>query len=436
MSNRITVINQTYQELRGCIEQAEQLASKPSLSPQEIRLHATLLAKISMLKQGISADELRRAELERLAQLAGEESPEAIIERAHKTKTPESEQRAREWMLFHKHGEQGEQRADFKTTSQWGRPQGAQTYTDPTSTGTGAVGGYLVPAGFQDRLFAAMATYDEILDDGNSTVWNSDNGAGGVTPCWDDTGTSSPVAFTKSTRLGETVQGSVNPVRFRAVNWSSTPTYRTGIVLVPYEMEQDSFMAFGDILEKVFQQRHKLAYGADCMTGSGVGAVGGVPTVPQGLLTAIPASAQQTSASSTLAITDLENLYNALPKVYRPNAKFYMTDNTRLLVHKLFESSTRSGWGFNGELLFNSKVVVCRSMTDWSAGVSNAIVYASPDYLMQRRVKNGSYVRRYTQLANYSEYGLYGYEGFMRADFRPVLFDAFQPPVASLNAHV
>lgn len=422
--NRITLVNNTLEELRHSIEQAEELASKPSMSPSEVRLHATLLAKISLLKQGVTPDEIRRATMERLAKEVGLESPEE--NRTRDMSTSE----ARDWQDF---ADYGEKRTNYQSTAQWGLPSGA-SYDG--GAGSGSQGGVLVPPGFQSNLFLASATIDEILADDNSNVWESDNGAAATTPAIDDTGTSSPVAFTKATIVNETVQNVVKPVRFRAVNWSKTPTYRSGIILVDYEIEQDSFQPWATMLQKVFAQRLALGFGADCISGSGVAASGGVSTVPQGLLTAIPASAQTTSASSTLAITDLENLYNALPKVFRPNAKFYMTDNTRLQVHKLFESTTRSGWGFDGELLFARKVVVCHSMSDFAPGVQNAIVFADPSYLMQRRVKNGSYVRRYTQTPNYVEAGLFGYECFTRADFRPVLFDAYQPPVAALNAHV
>lgn len=422
--NRITMVSNTLTELRSAIEQAEQLASKPSLNPQEVRLHATLLAKISLLKQGVTPDELRRAEMERLAQIVGQESPEAI--RGRKIENAE----LRDWHDFMKYGEK---RTDYQSTSQWGRPSG-ETYDG--GSGTGSQGGVLVPAGFQDRLFASMATYDQIIAPENSNVWESDNGAAATTPAVDDVDTTaSPVVFKVSTRVDETVQSTTKPVPFKAVQWSKTPTYRTGIVLVAYEIEQDSFEPWVKMLETVFAQRHALGYGAECITGAGTAASGGSSTVPFGLVPAIQSGSKITSASSTLALSDLEDLYHKLGKVYRADAKFYCSDNTAKLITKLLETANRNAYKDDVSVLLDHEIVTCNSMNDWTAGAADAVVFTNPTYLLQRRVKNGSYVKRYTQLPNYVEAGLFGYEGFMRADFRPCLFDSKFPPVASLSAH-
>ncbi len=422
--SRITAINQTLQELRHAIEQAEKLASKASLNPQEIRMHATLLAKISLLKQGVTSEELRRAEMERVAALAGVESPEAIRQ-ADQTTTE-----TRDWYEFMKFGEQ---RTDYQSTSQWGRPSG-ESYTDSTGSGSGTQGATLSPADFQKNLFASMATYDEILDAENCNLWESEKGSAATTPAVDDAA-GSPVAFNKATRVGETVQTAAKPVPFKSVNWSSTPTYRSGIVLVAYELEYESFEPWAKILQGVFAQRTALAFGGESISGSGVAAVGGTATVPKGLVTAIASGSKQTSASSTLALTDLENLYHGLSKVYRSGAKFYMSSNTQKLVTKLFDTANRAMWGADAESLFGHDIVVCNSMNDWTAGSDSSIVFTHPNYLLQRRVKNGSYVRRYTQLPNYVEAGLFGYESFVRADFQPILYDSVFPPVAALSAH-
>jgi len=425
----VQVINRTYEELRACIEQAQVLASKANLTPQEIRLHSTLLAKVSLLKAGISADELRAAEMERLAKMAGLESPDEL--RAKRFVRTDAE--LRDWYDFIKYGEK---RTDYQSTAQWGRPSG-ESYSDNAGAGAGSQGGVLVPANFQEKLFASMATYDEIIDPENCNLWESTNGAAATTPAVDDA-TGSPVAFNKATRLGETVQSAAKPVPFKAVKWGATPSYRSGVVLVSYEIEQDSFEPWVKLLESVFAQRTALGFGAECITGAGTLAVGGTPTIPLGLVTAIQSGSKQTSASSTLALSDLENLYHGLSKVYRAGAKFYMSDNTKKLVTKLFDTANRAMWDADAESMFGHDIVTCNSMTDWAAGADSAIVFANPNFLLQRRVKNGSYVRRYTQTPNYVEAGLFGYESFVRADFQPILFDAaasFAAPVAALSAH-
>jgi len=424
MSTRITVINQTLQELRHAIEHAEQLASKANLTTQEVRMHATLLAKISLLKQGVTSEELRRAEMERVAALAGVESPEAIRE-ANQTTTE-----TRDWYEFMKYGEK---RTDYQSTSQWGKVSG-ESYTDSTGSGSGTQGATLSPATFQETLFASMATYDGIIDAENSNLWESTNGAAAVTPAVDDA-SGSPVAFNKATRVGETTQTAAKPVPFKSVNWSSTPTYRSGIVLVAYEIEQDSFEPWANILQGVFAQRTALTYGGECLTGSGVAAVGGTATVPKGLVTAIQSGSKITSGTSTLNIDDVIALYNKLPKAYRAGAKFYCSDNTKLLLTQIFEANARTMWDADAEKMLGKDIVVCNSMNDWAAGSDSAIVFANANYLLQRRVKNGSYVRRYTQLPTFIESGLFGYESFVRADFQPILFDSHFPPVAALSAH-
>ena len=67
----VTISHSGVEELTKCIEELEGLTSKPTLSSRDEKRHSFLLAKVALLKQGISVSELRSYEQERLLSAAG-----------------------------------------------------------------------------------------------------------------------------------------------------------------------------------------------------------------------------------------------------------------------------------------------------------------------------------------------------------------------------
>jgi HK97 family phage major capsid protein len=174
-----------------------------------------------------------------------------------------------------------------------------------------------------------------------------------------------------------------------------------------------------DLLERVFAQRHALAFGAQAISN----VVAQLPTVQN-----------VTSGSTTLDHFDFQALYKALPKIYRSQAVWYMNDDTSADLMKSLEANARDMIE-RPDQLWGCSIAVCNSLPAFSAGTKNVVLFANPEYLLQRRVTNGTYVKRYKEAAGLIEYGLCAYESFMRADFQPILFDSAFPPVAVMNAH-
>ncbi|HUE57098.1 MAG TPA: phage major capsid protein [Candidatus Udaeobacter sp.] len=414
----MNVTNLAVVELLQELRTAENLASKEKLTASEERQYTNSLAKISLLKQGVSSQEISRAKVEQLRSELGLPIDMRI---------PQDSELRSAWSAFVR---QAETRTDYQATSEWGNVTGLSW-----TTAAGDKGAAFVPPAYDERLFASLAAVDGIVESGNSNVVETVSGAAMTTPSVDDVA-GSPVSAVRSVLVSEATQGAVQGVRATKVAWGACPTYRSGIVYVATELDQDSCFAMLSLLEEVFNRRHALAFGADMISGSGVEAIGGTSGVPLGLTTNLPASTNITSVNTVSGnfIDDLISLYKTLPRQYRRGAKFYMSSGTLLDVARQLESATRSKGDANGfDTLFGREIVTCDSMQDAAAGVQNAIVFAHPDYILQRRVKNGALIRRFTESQGAIEAGLVGFQGFFRADARPMLLDSVQAPYASLN---
>jgi HK97 family phage major capsid protein len=458
MSN-IETINLAAQELVRIANEMSVITSKAHVTKADEMRHQELLARYSALKLGATPQEIARAHTESLRKELG-------LPRDYTSWNGRSDREYRDsWYAF-VHGRDAEVRSEFRprpefdtekrtsfqSTSEWGNVIGSSY----------AGSGYFVPADYDRRLFSSLASVDGIADAANCNVVETVRGAAMTTPAVDDvTETGSPATGTPnaSVRVDQTTLSSNGFVRSGSVHWGASPTYRSGIVYVACELEQDSAFAMQAMLDEVFMRRHALGFGAECITGSGVEQVNGVSGVPYGLLQAIsdhsqtiPTVTAQNPVNyggstnnypySTL-LQDLQRLWKSLPKQYRSktDAKFYMSSGTAFIVMQALSSNVRGGTSdyFGYDRLFGHEIVLCDSMADASnqsspaIAVTSAIVFANSKYLLARHVKNASYIRRFTQNAGAIEAGLTGFESFFRADFRPMLYDSIQPPVAVLN---
>jgi HK97 family phage major capsid protein len=421
----MNVRNIALEELLAEMERAEVLASKENLTAQEERQFTRATQNIKLLSAGITGQEIGRAKVEKLRQELGLPSD------LRRTRYANAEARAA-WTEFCL---KQEVRTSYQSQVEWGNVVGLTQ---------GTQGGYFVPPEYDSRLFASLAAVDEVLADGNCNVVETTSGAAMTTPAVDDV-SGSPLVAVASSRIGEAVESDLttNYVRAKSVQWSTAPTYRSGIVFCSTEIDQDSNFAMLTLLEEVFNRRHALGFGREVINGNGAPASGGTPTVPYGIRSACPTSTNITANNVVTSnfIDDLRRLFFALPVQYRRAAKFYMSSNTQQAVAESLETVLRSKGDKNGfDTLFNRDVVVCDSLPDYRlsdspvAGNSKAILFADPKYILVRHVKNASYIRRFTQgPVSFSEAGLVGFQSYFRADAQPMLYDSVQPPVASLN---
>jgi hypothetical protein len=101
-----------------------------------------------------------------------------------------------------------------------------------------------------------------------------------------------------------------------------------------------------------------------------------------------------------------------------------------------YEAETRPHIGATMEEVLRRKIFICPSMPSFSAGTQAVAIMYDKNYLIQRRVKSGTFVRKYKEAVGAIEFGLTCVEGFSRAEVQPLNFgDPYFPPVAVLNAH-
>jgi HK97 family phage major capsid protein len=406
MSTRIESENLRVNRMNEIIAEQTELENKKSLTESDRLRHTRLSAEFATLRAGVSVTEFTRA---RMAVINKEMGIEV---------EPVTRGQVEEWRAFIKRGANAELRTNYQSETQWGNVT-AQTYDG--GGGSGSQGATLVPASFQERVNRSLGQYDEVVD--VASRWDSPIGSGGTTPEIDDTseqGSPATLQFNRATVVDESFQSDIRPIKATSIPWAKVPTYRSGRVLFSLELDNDTFAPAVQLLEASMLQRIALAYGSDAVTN---------------IVTSLPSTIQNvdTTVNTGVDHEDFLNLYKQLPKIYRKNAVFLLNDDTRAALTLSLEANARSLIGSVDEFL-QRRLVVCNSLPTFGAGTKNLAIFVNPDYLVSRRVVNGTYVRRYMQTSIGVDAGIAQYETFSRLDFQPSgLFASAFPPVAVLN---
>ncbi len=426
VENRLNDLNPYIQELASL-----SALERPSKT-QNMRM-TSLMAIISVMKAGSTLAEVRNWEIDELRKSAGlSRLPDA----------PRTKLGADLEAAWHKWDSTGECRETFIPHPREIRANEAGSQT--LSFTEGIPGGYFVPQGFADRAFQVMKTYDAIFDDQFSNIFETATGSNMPFPVFDDTNNN-------SVQVGETVQsgGEVDIASFASTQLNSY-AFRSKIVGVSLELLTDSQFPIGSILELVFAARHARGVGNALVTGSGTNA-------PTGLLTGVVASgvsptiasgsATNTGGAETGATSigtqDINKLYHSLEPAYRPGAAFYCTDDTVRYLEGLLTKeglpivSFRKGLtGYNSDIpyIMGKPVAVCPSMPEIASG-SNPIIFGNPLYFVQRRVPSSMYLRRFWQNPTLVQYGLVGFESWMRVDSGVIAPNAAHAPFQYIQCH-
>ena len=312
-------------------------------------------------------------------------------------------------------------------------------------TTQGAKGGFCVAPGMSPRLDQALKQYDAIFDDQFCNVVETPTGAGMPFPIWSDVGNSA-VQVGEATQSVEVQVAPIGTVQLAAY------AFRSQIVAVSFELLQDSNWPLGQVLQKIFAKRIARGVGKAMINGTGVSS-------PTGLVTgAIAAGARVivASGSSTntggsesgavsIGTVDLGKLYAALDPAYRDaTATFFMNDNTLQYLRQLLDKQGRplielgrdglTGTTGTVAYLLGKRVAICPSMPSM-ASAANSVVFANPDYIVQRRVPSATFVRRFAEAVNLVEAGLCGFEMWSRFDTNLVSGDSNFAPAAVLQQH-
>jgi len=410
----ISIENRGLDQMLTYIGELENLTAQPlALTKKQQERYGFLTSAISALKQGKDPGEIRNWEVDRLlAELGQPRAPQGA-----RTKLPEEVET--EWRDF----VQGRKVRKTSVPSDKeirANEAGTQSVLAPL----GAQGGYFVPPGINDRAFETMKKYDDIFDTAFCNIIETTNGAVMEMPAWDD-------LANESVQVGETNQSTEVDVASFATAQLSAYAFRSKIVACSLELLQDSNYPIGAVLERVFAMRHARGVGQALITGSGVSA-------PTGLLTAVVASGaspilasgssgntgNSDSAATTVGTQDLNALYGRLDPSYRKLAVWYMTDSTLNYLQGLLDKygrpiiSFRDGAvGQYGDtpILMGKRVAICQSMPAMGS-TNHPIIFGDPWYFVARRVPSSMYVRSFWENPSLVQYGLVGFESWLRVD--------------------
>jgi len=422
----LQVVNNNLAALMESIGELERLSSKEHLSEQEQRRNTYLLSKISALKSGVTADELRNATMARIFKETGRGEYKPCDERDNA------------WHQYVRTG-QGNRSAQ--------EVRAMQTGTQSLTYSQGAAGGYFVPPAFHNEVFEAMVAYDEIFDAENSNVITTDNSNVLAVPVLSDFVGSTPNAATLVTEAGSGTE--VDDVA--ASVQLGAYTFRSGMVFLSLELAQDA-PGIADILNRAFARRFALGVGKKLVLGSGSAQPNGLvaATLASGVSPVVAAGSSSNdgtgaTGANSIGSQDITKLIHALDRTYRPGARFYMSDSTLQSLDLVLDKGGRPlvwpGFELGGDhksvpsRIGPYPIVVCPSMDSISA-TKNTVVFGHPKYFLQRRVAPASYCRMFRETSGLIEKGLIGVQSFMRVDSQMVLGGSGSPvPFQILQQH-
>lgn len=417
MNARIT--HDQFDDLKDAILELETLTSKKDYgTKQDEARNAYLLARISVLKSGVSGDQFRRFQMQRLLD-------EVNTGRSYPIELPA--------LATDLDGEYRSRIRECRANA-----AGTQdiTYTEPTQGGT------LTPANVSARCYATMQGYDDIFDPQFSNVVETQTGTVLPIPIFDDVETDAALVQESADQSGSGAEdqsiASVGQVQL------NTYTFRSGMVVLSRELEQDGGYPWGQLLELVFARRLARGIGSYLINGTGSGQ-------PTGLITAVLASGSspiiaagsaandggdETGATS-VGTGDFVAMFKALNKAYRAGAAWYMSDDVFCYLLGLLDKYGRPIVYFvqGMPMILGKPVAICPSMPSLGAS-QNTVLFGNPFYFIQRRAVGATQIRRYTQKYGLAENYQAGYEQWMRVDSNLLVPSASQAyPFVLLQNH-
>jgi HK97 family phage major capsid protein len=441
----ISIINQSIEERRKIILEMQEIDATPgNLTKKQESRKATLLALNAALRDGATAEELRRWEKDLLLKEAGlPKLPE--VGRLGRL-DDETEQEYRNLGLGKPIRpslipKDSEVRANLAG-------QESISYTE------GPLGGTLVAQGMYPRVLQTMKQYDQLFDESYSNVVETPNGAGMSFPVLDDINVN-------AVQVGETVQGSQAQIASFGTALLNAWSFRSVIVPVSLELLQDSNFNLGFVLERVFAMRFARGIGAKLATGSGsntpMGLTTGALAAGASVIVATGSSANTggvETGSTSIGTTDINSAFHKLDPAYRSGACWAMNDSTLSYLDSLLDKQGRpivrfcdsvTGGPGNTPFIKGRPVAICPSMPSIAAG-QNSVVFYNPQFFVQRRVPSSMFVRlqkdpaaygatNFQQAVGYVEAGLVGFQAFMRVDSNFIAPNASYVPAVVIQQH-
>lgn len=386
------------QEMRSILTAAE--TEKRGFTEEEDKKYSSLDNELDDINSKIQKREkLDREEVE----LAGKESREKMPV-GHKTgkKGINSEEYRSAFMKYITNP--GEISAEERSLLQENRALSAVT---------GASGGYTVPEGFYNQLVDAMKFYGGMRT-ARTNVFKTDTGNDLPIPTANDTSIVGEL-------LGENTTATTGDVAFGQVIMKAYK-YSSKVVLVPFELLQDSAFNIESFLAKKLGERIGRITNTHFTTGDGTGK-------PQGVITgATLGKAGAAGQTTSVTYDDLVDLIHSVDIAYRANAQFMFNDSTLKAIKKLKDSQGLPLWSRGmtdkePDTILGYPYVINNDVPSMAASAKSILFGDFSNYFI-RDVKD---IQLYRISDKYIESGQVGFLAFYRGDARMV--DAGMNPI-------
>jgi HK97 family phage major capsid protein len=294
-----------------------------------------------------------------------------------------------------------------------------RTYSPLDTVG---IGGFLLPAEFQEELFRGVGLIEPLFDENNVRFIRTKTGRQLTAPGIDLSAMSASIINQNTDN-----PPSSNPV-FSSKAFGAY-TYKTSPVAVSFELSQDAFEDVSSIITEAYEVGFSQGIGADLISGNGT-------TAPQGLLTAATDSTIVTASNTVITSDEIESIYFKLPKIHRNNPKcaWVMSDGVYQLIRKAKDTAGRPllNVANDTETLMGKKVLVSPSM---SSGASAKFAFANLSQYVVRVATDSVRVQVANQVPGYAEQGTSLLYSFMRVDAKLIAPAASVSPAVFATLH-
>jgi HK97 family phage major capsid protein len=277
-------------------------------------------------------------------------------------------------------------------------------------------GGYLVPQGFMNAFETALLAYANVrevaevirTESGNELPWPTSN----------DTSNSGAL-LAEATAAATNVDPTMGQMVLRAYKYTSR------IVLVPYELMNDSAINLVVWLGDLLGTRLGRAQAPHFTTGDGA-------SKPRGIVTA--ATLGVTAASATaITFDEIFNLKHSVDPAYRMGAGWMLHDSVLLYVRKLKDGQGRYLWSSGTatgapDTIDGDPLTINQSMASSVATTNKTILFGQ---LSKYKIRDVGEIRMRRLDERYADSDSVGFVAFQRCDGN--LLDAGVAPVKYLQ---
>lgn len=280
---------------------------------------------------------------------------------------------------------------------------------------TGTAGGYTVPTGFMNNFETALLAYANVRE--VADVIRTDAGNDMPWPTSDDT-SNKGARIAENTAPSTSVDPTFGSMVLRAHKYTSK------IVLVPYELLNDSAFQLATWLGDLLGTRIGRIQADEFTTGTG-------NSMPKGIVTA---STLGVTAASATAITwdEIYGLKHSVNPAYRMGAGWMLHDGVLLYVKKLKDGNGRYLWQSGTadgapDTIDGDPIVINQSMDSTVASANKTLLYGQ---LSKYKIRDAGEIRMRRLVERYADSDQEGFVCFMRSDGN--LLDAGTHPVKHL----